>query len=166
MGDLSYLPTDTSGEPCRFLNHYRCDACDEEWSDRWSCACDDDCPACGASISPFDSDEEEDEDAPGADHERSNRDHAACDCCGRIEHIDLLDAKPPAGGVPETADWSRLECIACYGPGWLPMEDGALRRSINNDLHGLYLGFRLKRWLGECWRRARGLAIVLLPARG
>lgn len=151
MGDLSYLPTDTSGEPCRFLNHYRCDACDEEWSDRWSCACDDDCPSCGTSISPYDSDEEEYDDAPGAEHERGDRDHATCDCCGRLEHIDLLDAKPDEPDNPQGCDWNRLECIACYGPGWLPATEGAVTRSACEELHGLYLGFRMRRWLAAAW---------------
>ena len=154
MADLSYLPTDTSGEPCRFLNHYRCDACDEEWSDRWSCACDDDCPACGTSISPYDSDEDGEEDAPGAEHERGDRDHATCDCCGRLEHIDLLDAKPDEPDNPEGCDWNRLECIACYGPNWVP--GGGTRRpdlvSICGELHGLYRGWRIMNWISE--RRA------------
>lgn len=28
---------------------YECE-CGEEWSDEWSCACDDECPSCGATI--------------------------------------------------------------------------------------------------------------------
>lgn len=35
-----------------FENHYYCRACDEEWIDCWSCACDDECPVCGCAISP------------------------------------------------------------------------------------------------------------------
>lgn len=31
-----------------FLNFYDCDRCNREWTDDWSCACDDDCPHCGA----------------------------------------------------------------------------------------------------------------------
>jgi len=31
-----------------FLNHYTCYRCDQDWSDNWSCTCDDDCPHCGA----------------------------------------------------------------------------------------------------------------------
>lgn len=44
-----------------FLNHYVCGHCDVEWRDRWSATCDDDCPSCGQTNSPFDSDDEEDE---------------------------------------------------------------------------------------------------------
>lgn len=143
------MQLDTSGQPCRFTNHYRCDACDEEWSDRWSCACDDDCPRCGTSISPHDYDEDE-EAGDGGDE----RDHVACHACGRIEHIDLLDAKPDDPSNPAGSDWNRLECIACYGPGWLPAGGG--RRpdliSIRDELHGLYLGWRLMNWIAE--RRA------------
>lgn len=36
-----------------FLNHYRCEECDVEWDDQWSCACDDECASCGADISPY-----------------------------------------------------------------------------------------------------------------
>ena len=39
-------------------NRYRCDRCDSVWTDEWSCACDDDCPLCGARhMSPEDSDD-------------------------------------------------------------------------------------------------------------
>ena len=55
-------PTETG-----FINHYRCD-CGEEWSDEWSCACDDDCPSCGTTCSPHESDVEgECEDADAAE---------------------------------------------------------------------------------------------------
>lgn len=83
-----------------------------------------------------------------------NRDHVACDRCGRVEHIDLLDAKPDDPANPEGCDWNRLECIACYGPahgGWLPA--GGMRRpdlvSICDELHGLYIGWRLMNWIRE-----------------
>jgi len=38
-------------------NHYHHDAdgCDAAWQDEHSCACDDECPNCGASITPHDS---------------------------------------------------------------------------------------------------------------
>lgn len=62
MADLSHLPTDKDGEPCRFTNHYRCEECDEEWTDQWSCACDDECPRCGKAISPHDYEIEGEED--------------------------------------------------------------------------------------------------------
>lgn len=34
---------------------YRHDECEEEWTNRWSCACDDECPSCGHDIEPRDS---------------------------------------------------------------------------------------------------------------
>lgn len=46
------LSWDTSGNPVVWLNHYECE-CGETWEDEWSCGCDDDCPACSASISPY-----------------------------------------------------------------------------------------------------------------
>ena len=43
-------PTDSDGEPCRYINHYHCEECDVSWTDQWSCACDDECPECGHAI--------------------------------------------------------------------------------------------------------------------
>jgi hypothetical protein len=41
-----------------YCNHYACARCGHEWSDEWSCMCDDDCPECDARhMSPGDSDE-------------------------------------------------------------------------------------------------------------
>jgi hypothetical protein len=37
-----------------FTNHYAC-SCGASWDDEWTCACDDECPGCGADISPEDS---------------------------------------------------------------------------------------------------------------
>jgi DNA-directed RNA polymerase subunit RPC12/RpoP len=31
-----------------YLNHYTCARCGSDWTDEWSCMCDDDCPYCGA----------------------------------------------------------------------------------------------------------------------
>jgi predicted nucleic acid-binding Zn-ribbon protein len=42
----------------RFLNDYRCGECGHEWTDEWSCMCDDTCPECGArNMSPYKSDD-------------------------------------------------------------------------------------------------------------
>jgi len=41
-----------------FSNNYTCDRCGKDWTDEWSCMCDDDCPHCGARhMSPNDSDD-------------------------------------------------------------------------------------------------------------
>jgi hypothetical protein len=40
-----------------FLNKYHCQDCDISWEDEWSCTCDDECPVCGHSIEPEDSDD-------------------------------------------------------------------------------------------------------------
>ena len=41
-----------------FRNHYECARCGQEWTDEWSCTCDDDCPHCGARhMSPYESDD-------------------------------------------------------------------------------------------------------------
>lgn len=31
-----------------FLNYYSCERCGENWTDEWSCTCDDECPHCGS----------------------------------------------------------------------------------------------------------------------
>lgn len=41
-----------------FSNHYTCDRCGNDWTDEWSCMCDDDCPHCGARhMQPDESDD-------------------------------------------------------------------------------------------------------------
>jgi len=56
----------TEEEP-RFLNYYRCGRCGHEWTDEWSCQCDDDCPACGARhMTPYKSDDLDGEAASAA----------------------------------------------------------------------------------------------------
>lgn len=37
-----------------FRNVYECE-CGASWPDEWSCTCDDECPLCGATISPSES---------------------------------------------------------------------------------------------------------------
>lgn len=38
--------------PIQYLNSYSCVACGAGWTDTHTCACDDDCPKCGATMSP------------------------------------------------------------------------------------------------------------------
>jgi rubrerythrin len=45
------------GEERLYRNYYRCDACDTQWTDTWSCMCDDRCPECDAEHEPYHSDE-------------------------------------------------------------------------------------------------------------
>jgi hypothetical protein len=40
-----------------YLNHYRHDDCDVEWTDEWSCMCNDRCPECRYEIEPYDSED-------------------------------------------------------------------------------------------------------------
>lgn len=40
-----------------FENDYSCPSCDTKWTDQWSCTSDDDCPQCGTTVSPFESNE-------------------------------------------------------------------------------------------------------------
>lgn len=39
-----------------FLNHYKC-TCGFEWNDVWGCIVDDECPICGITISPYESED-------------------------------------------------------------------------------------------------------------
>lgn len=49
---MTFTPSDAL-----LLNHYQCEECDVEWSDKWSCACNDRCPVCNAETEPYDSEE-------------------------------------------------------------------------------------------------------------
>jgi hypothetical protein len=40
-----------------FRNFYHCSECGEEWTDEWSCTCNDRCPKCNAETSPYSSEE-------------------------------------------------------------------------------------------------------------
>lgn len=62
------IEDDEEEEEGWFLNHYRCDECIDpesdpengellEWSDEWSCQCDDECPECGRAFSPYKSED-------------------------------------------------------------------------------------------------------------
>jgi len=56
--DLSCIPAiaalalDDSGLPLAYENSYHCDHCNQSWTDRWSCAVDDECACCGKDFSP------------------------------------------------------------------------------------------------------------------
>lgn len=57
--------TKSKGNQRQFLNHYRCPGDLEyrkqheplEWSDTWSCMCNDKCPECNAEIEPYESED-------------------------------------------------------------------------------------------------------------
>jgi hypothetical protein len=36
-----------------FRNYYYHVECSADWTDDWDCACNDDCPSCGAEIEPY-----------------------------------------------------------------------------------------------------------------
>lgn len=62
---------------------------------------------------------------------------ARCDGCGIVEDLHLLDGKPSTGNADD--DFDILECIRCYGPGWMPVggpEDFA--RSVAPELKPHY----------------------------
>ncbi|WP_316196639.1 hypothetical protein [Bradyrhizobium sp. SZCCHNS3053] len=49
-------------------------------------------------------------------------DHFPCHSCGTPTHIDDLDGRPEPHNQPDPdgkTDWTRLECGACYGPGYV-----------------------------------------------
>jgi hypothetical protein len=49
--------TEPGGEPIRFRNYYKCEDCGWAWTDEWAATCDDDCPHCGTTMTPFMSDD-------------------------------------------------------------------------------------------------------------
>lgn len=52
--DAIALAIEALGLEVRYLSFYRCDDCDQDWEEEWSCACDSECPECGRDFSPFD----------------------------------------------------------------------------------------------------------------
>jgi hypothetical protein len=51
--DLGSEKKELTDEPIKYINYYRCPDCNIEWQDEWSCACDDECPVCAISYSPY-----------------------------------------------------------------------------------------------------------------
>ena len=80
----------------QFLNHYRCahiGTPDEglmrvsEWTDEWSCACNDRCPLCNAEVEPYHSDD------------LTAEKPFTCRGCGRVESV--CSANPCTGVVAD-----------------------------------------------------------------
>jgi hypothetical protein len=44
----------------KYRNYYHCPICGEHWEDEWDCTCDDRCPNCNASCSPYKSEDLDD----------------------------------------------------------------------------------------------------------
>ena len=96
------------------------------------------------------------------------KDIATCMTCGAREHINLMDCKPPPGHPnPENADWNHMECIACYGPSWLPLDQTDIALSINPRLRWHYNAWRIGRIVDGLKRSTRetGRAILSRLAR-
>ena len=82
--------SDTEQDEPLFLNRYCCPECGHEWDDTWSCACDDECPECGArDISPYEHVKIEDDSIDGMEA-------LAATLAGRRENI------AEAGGIERT----------------------------------------------------------------
>jgi len=50
-------PCQVDTEPMTYINHYRC-PCGSEWTDSWTCACNDRCPVCNTEVEPHHSEAE------------------------------------------------------------------------------------------------------------
>jgi hypothetical protein len=56
--DGNESPNADDEDTIRFRNHYKCPECGTEWTDEWSCCCNDECPSCGIKdIQPTHSEE-------------------------------------------------------------------------------------------------------------
>lgn len=56
--DPAFIASDEGDdEPIRFRNYYRCPNDGTEWSDEWSCQCNDRCPKCNTEIEPYESED-------------------------------------------------------------------------------------------------------------
>jgi hypothetical protein len=62
-----------------------------------------------------------------------------CHICGCHENIELLDARDDG-----TGQFELIECIACYGPGWLPTGGVEISESLCLDLQPFYAVFRVE----------------------
>jgi len=96
--------SDTEQDEPLFLNRYRCPMCDHEWDDTWSCACDDECPECGAQdISPYEYTEVDPTDGAksSADDPHVRRFYDLSTAHLSAETIEMLDA---GRGGPMSAD--------------------------------------------------------------
>jgi len=45
-----------------FINYYHCKSCDEKWEMEWDADCDDKCPKCHSSYTPYKSEEFDDDE--------------------------------------------------------------------------------------------------------
>ncbi len=54
INDVSLSATEPPA--VRYLNHYCCPYCHQDWYDEWDCACNDRCPDCNKEIEPYQSD--------------------------------------------------------------------------------------------------------------
>ena len=61
--------------------------------------------------------------------------HSACDACGKLAHLNFLDAKPNDPANPDSCDWERLECCRCYGPGYVPARIGRRFCTLGTNVH-------------------------------
>jgi hypothetical protein len=41
----------------KYKNYYKCDKCGQEWEDMWDSTCDDECPNCGTEMTPYESED-------------------------------------------------------------------------------------------------------------
>jgi hypothetical protein len=68
------------------------------------------------------------------------RDYSHGRKCGIREHIHLLAAKPELGS-DENSDFTRLECIGCYGAGFDLIALDHIKLSVAPKLATLYDNF-------------------------
>lgn len=154
-------PTDSDGRACRWLNKYECLDCDTTWEDTWSCQCDDDCPKCGTTMTPYDSDDQIDPS-----------ELVECQNCSWEGHID--DCKPikdihervepgetmPAGECPDCGALAHL--ASEYDKPETTPTNPELFTALADLLEWSSI---MGGWDAPCWDRARALADRLRDAQ-
>ena len=107
-------PLDSDGDPCRYINFYKCE-CGHEWYDQWSGTCNDRCPTCDSGdIQPFKSIEL----SIPLDTLESGKRITVLTWEVRFEPGDLLDPKDEdAAKTDEHRIWTRVDDPT--GDGWL-----------------------------------------------
>lgn len=102
-GHLEAVDLDSNDLIIRFQNFYSCE-CGSEWSAEWSSMCDDECPECDHSLSPYESHEfvlpewaklqiENEENAPKGRAAAPVEPSDDCWLCGDTGEIETTDTR-------------------------------------------------------------------------
>lgn len=132
----------------KYTNYYKCACCDEKWADLWSCMCDDRCPVCDTTTSPYFSEDNRKDQIMITDYDSEEEldviaEYDHWNGKGHIEFFVLQN-------VPETLEIEYLDYSGCAGglketlgieyaitDIWCLQNTMKLREGVTYTLHGL-----------------------------